>query len=729
MSWLRDMPIRRKLTLVILLVSTASLVLACVAFVRYEVFATREAMVRDLTAMADVVGQNTTAALKFDDAATAKKTLLTLQAKPHLVVACLFKQNGQRFAEYARPGAQPEFPAQPDKDGSQFKSDWLELFRPVRLNEKMIGTIYLRSDLGAIHERLRSFAKIAGMVLAASMALAIAISFWLQQLVSRPILALADTAKVIKENKDYSIRAKKAGHNEIGLLTDSFNQMLTQIDTQDRAVRAGEAYLRAILESALDCIITMNHKGEIVEFNPAAEKMFGHRRSQAIGGQLADLIIPKSLREKHRDGLARYRATGEAPVLGKRLELMAMRSDGSEFPVELAITQVAQEGLPMFTGFIRDITERKDAERVVSRLAAIVESSEDAIISKDLNGVILSWNKGAEKLFGYSAAEAIGRPITFLLPPERHAEGFDILEKIKSGRRVEHYETVRMRKDKSLIDVSVSISPIRDASGRIVAVSKIARDNTERKRAEDEIQKLNQDLERRVVERTAQLESANKEMEAFSYSVSHDLRAPLRSIDGFSQALLEDYSGKLDEDGRNHLQRVRAATQRMGQLIDDLLNLSRLSRTELRSEPVDLTSLAQSVVAELRERDPKRQVELQIAKGLVAHGDPRLLRVVLENLLGNAWKFTSKQPHATIEFSSAGQNGTREFFVRDNGAGFDMAYADKLFGAFQRLHSAEEFSGTGIGLATVQRIIHRHGGRIWAQSAVNQGATFHFTLS
>jgi PAS domain S-box-containing protein len=225
-----------------------------------------------------------------------------------------------------------------------------------------------------------------------------------------------------------------------------------------------------------------------------------------------------------------------------------------------------------------------------------------------------------------------------------------------------------------------------------------------------------------------QLYAANKELEAFCYSVSHDLRAPLRSIDGFSQTLLEDYADKLDDSGRNHLQRVRAATQRMGQLIDDLLNLSRLSRREVRRQPVNLSELACDVADELRERDPQRHVELRIAEDLKAHGDPELLHVVLENLLGNAWKYTAKRPQATIEFGLSRDNGSASFFVRDNGVGFDMQYADKLFVPFQRLHGMNEFPGTGVGLASVERIIHHHGGHVGVQAEVNKGATFYFTL-
>lgn len=251
----------------------------------------------------------------------------------------------------------------------------------------------------------------------------------------------------------------------------------------------------------------------------------------------------------------------------------------------------------------------------------------------------------------------------------------------------------------------------------------------ERQRAEEEVRTLNAELEKRVAERTRQLEATNRELDSFAYSVSHDLRAPLRGIDGFSLALLEDYGGKLDATAGDYLKRVRAGCVRMGELIDDLLRMSRLTRVELHRGPVDLSMLATAVVEDLQRSFPDRQVESRIARGLSVIADQTLMRAVLENLLGNAWKFTAKTARPVVEFGARRENGQRVFFVRDNGAGFNMEYREQLFKAFQRLHSSQEFEGSGIGLATVQRIIHRHGGRIWAVAAEGKGATFFFTIA
>ena len=262
----------------------------------------------------------------------------------------------------------------------------------------------------------------------------------------------------------------------------------------------------------------------------------------------------------------------------------------------------------------------------------------------------------------------------------------------------------------------------------LAATRSINREEALRREAEQELRRFNAELERRVTERTAHLDVANKELSAFTYSVSHDLRAPLVTIGGFSMALVEDYLQRLDETGQNYVRRIHAEALRMGHLIDDLLRLSRITRAEMKRETVDLSVMAENILAELHEKHPDRQVEVAIPKGLTAQGDLRLLRVALENLLVNAWKFTGNRAKARIEFGATDKDGERVFFVRDDGVGFDMAYAHKLFTPFHRMHPVEDFPGTGIGLVTVQRIIGRHGGRIWAEGATGKGATFYFTL-
>jgi len=482
----------------VLATTLVALVVALAAVAGYELRDYHRTWTADVTTQAELIGQSTAAALAFDDPATARESLSLLRFRPQVRAAAIYTARGELFASYVREGEQAELPELPGNEGTRIDGANLVLFRRILGPDQILGTVYLRTHY-ALYERIRDYLLISLLVIAVAMLVAWLMSRQLQQRVTGPVGAIAQVARNVVQNGDYSQRAPRAGADEVGVLADAFNAMLAEIDKRTSELEAANAEL---------------------------------------GAQVS-----------------------------------------------------------------------------------------------------------------------------------------------------------------------------------------------ERERAEEEVLRLNAELEDRVRDRTAQLQTVNQELEAFSYSVSHDLRAPLRAIAGFSQALVEDFPDDAPEEARRYLSRILAGTRHMGQLIDELLALSRVSRTALSREEVDLTELANGVVEELRQQEPRPELSITVWDGMRAVADPRLLRAVYVNLVGNAWKFTTRAQQPKIEVGAVRDSqGALVYFVRDNGAGFDMAYADKLFKAFQRLHSGNDYKGTGIGLATVQRIVHRHGGRIWAEGQVGKGATFHFTL-
>jgi PAS domain S-box-containing protein len=479
--------------------------------------------------------------------------------------------------------------------------------------------------------------------------------------------------------------------------------------------READAKFRALLDAAPDAMVIVGADGVIVLVNNQMEAVFGYARTELIG-QPIEILIPSKSRERHPAHRETYFGEPGVRPMGAGLELSGRRKDGTEFPIEVSLSPLETADGILVSGAIRDITERQRTEQQRARLAAIVDFSDDAIIGKTLDGVITSWNGGAERMFGYTANEIVGTSISRLVPPGREEEERTILDSLAHGEG-QQFDTVRRRQDGRDVDVSVTISPVRDSAGNVVGISKVARDITHRRQAEEALARAK-----------SAAEAASSELEAFSYSVAHDLRAPLRGMSGFARILLDDYADKLDADGQDCLQEIQSNAQKMGALIDGLLSLSRVTRSDWRPTRIDLSALVRAIAATCAADAPGREVSLVVEDHLSAEMDPQLAHALFDNLIGNAWKFTAKVPAARIEFGAIEKDGALTLFLRDNGAGFDVAHAHKLFAPFQRLHTLAEFPGTGIGLATVQRIVHRHGGRIWAEGKVGQGAVFFFVL-
>jgi PAS domain S-box-containing protein len=494
---------------------------------------------------------------------------------------------------------------------------------------------------------------------------------------------------------------------------------ITAARRAEEALRQASAYNRSLIEASLDPLVTIAADGKITDVNAATEKVTGYARHKLIGTDFSNYFTAP---EKARAGYEQVFREG----LVRDYPLEVRQVNGHHTPVlyNASVYRDADGKVRGVFAAARDITERKQAEEAVKRerqrLNDVLEMLPVYVVLLTPDYHVPFANRFFRERFGESHGQ---RCFEYLFQRQEPCDVCETYKVLKTNRPLEWEWAGPDGRDYHIFDF-----PVTDTDGSPL-IMEVGVDITARKQAELELRRLNEELEQRVAARTAELQASNKELEAFAYSVSHDLRAPLRAMDGFSQALLEDYSDKLDLDGRNHLQRVRAASQRMADLIDGMLTLSRTTRIEMRRSVVDLSRLAQAITLELRKSAPQRQVEFVMAPGLVVNGDPNLLRSLLANLLDNAWKFTSKHATARIELGALQRGGETVYFVRDDGAGFDMTYVDNLFGVFRRLHSTVEYEGTGVGLATVQRIVNRHGGRVWAEGKPEQGATFYFTLS
>ncbi len=496
------------------------------------------------------------------------------------------------------------------------------------------------------------------------------------------------------------------------------------------AVRASQQRLLLLVQQSPLAVIEWDIDFRVVLWNPAAEQIFGYTNAEALGHHMADLIVPAAARplvdRVWRDLLAQK---GDTHSANDNLTKAGQIITCEWFNTPLVGADGRVIGV---ASLVQDITERKRVEAELrtseTRYRALVQSQLD-LISRYLPDTTLTFvNDAYCRFYGKTREELIGQSYLIMVAPEFHEQALQETENFLKDPRPISGEYLNYRWDGQECWIHWILQGIVDDKGRVVEIQASGRDITPLKQAEEEIRRLNEELEQRVIERTAQLEAANKELEAFSYSVSHDLRAPLRAIDGYTRILVEDYEAALDAEGKRVCDVIRDRTQRMDQLINDLLVFSRLSRAQMQTAPIDMASLVTTLFQELTTPEDRERLDFQLDPLPPALGDPALIRQVWVNLLANAIKFSAKRERAVIEVSGRQDDIENIYFVRDNGAGFDPQYADKLFGVFQRLHSEQEFAGTGVGLAIVQRIIQRHGGRVWAESEPDQGATFYFTL-
>ncbi len=536
-----------------------------------------------------------------------------------------------------------------------------------------------------------------------------------------------ETTRVRKDGERISIALTVSPiRDRDGKITGA-SKIAREITTQKKAqqdLRESEERFRATFEQAAVGIAHVGLDGRWMRVNQRLCEILGYSWEELAGSDFAAVT--------HPDDLALDLQNVQALLAGKMktyaMEKRYIRKDGRHVWVNLTVSLLrgTSGGAQYFISVVEDISARKAAEKAIARQAVLLDQAQEPIVVWELGGGIIYWNRAAEELYGYNRSEAIGQRSHDLLRTKRPI----LVEEFEAQLQQDGAwagELTHTTKDGRVIIVE-SRHKVLYEDGRLLVLQS-NRDVTERKRIDLELSEMNATLEKRVHERTAQLHEANKELEAFAYSVSHDLRAPLRSIDGFGQILLREYAGKvIDETGERYIQKMSAAATRMANLIQDLLNLSRVSRAELKRQRVDMSELVRSSMEDLQSHWPDRKAEVKIEDHLMVDADPRLLRVAIDNLMGNAWKFTGKEPSPRIEFGSMKAARKTLYFVRDNGAGFSMEHAGNLFGPFQRLHHDSEFEGTGIGLAIVQRVIHKHGGNISAEAETGRGATFYFTL-
>ena len=551
------------------------------------------------------------------------------------------------------------------------------------------------------------------------------------RLIGHPLILTAQCSTGVEIPVEFTITTVEA--KSPPLYTIHIRDM-SELKTTEEHLRRMEVSKDALVETALDAIASIDQSGRIVEWNSSAEGVFGYTRSLAVGKEFADLISPGASFDAQRMELRRNFISGRGRLISQRTEMTAVRASGGEFPLEISISRLPDQANYLFTCYMRDISERKKAEETLrkseERFRLLVDGIDDyAIFMLDCSGRIVTWNAGAELIAGYGTAEVTGRRINRLYTPEdvMHGRPDQILATASAEGRY-RFECWCVRKDGSRFRASVLVSALRNDRGEHYGYSCIMNDISKIIESEEMMKQANARLEAQLEEKTAQLQAAYQEMDAFANSISHDLRAPLQHISGFVDVLTRDLGPQLDERNRAYLEIINQSTELLGKMIHGILSYSRLSRATLHKEPTSLNAIVNEILVALRKTSGERKIIVNQTEIPDITCDPILIHQALYNVVANAFKFTGPRETAIIDISSRLEGGELIISIKDNGVGFDMKYAGKLFGVFQRLHSVNEFEGIGMGLAIVQRILRRHDGRIWASDATENGATFHLAL-
>jgi two-component system, cell cycle sensor histidine kinase and response regulator CckA len=719
-DFFRNAPIQQKVLAVILATTALALLLAGIGIVAMDSLIFRRDMQRDLLSMAQMVGYNSAAALVFGDPHAAAETLDALRARPHTVVACLYGPDGMELARYARGGSMLECPAAPaGADSERTEAGAITVWHPIVLEGRRVGTLYLLYDLGEVPERILLYGGVVLAILLLATGVSLSASSGLRALIAVPVIRLAAASHHVSESGDYGIRVHKEWGGELGLLVDAFNQMLARIQRRDAEVQRARTSLETTLTSIGDAVVSTDAAGRVRFANPVAVRLLRCPLAEMAGQPIDEVFhIFNELTRKPVESPVQ-RVLREGTISGLANHTILIARDGTEVPIDDSAAPIRQDGETVGVVLVfRDITEKRRAQADAGYLAAIVESSEDAIIGKSPAGVIQSWNAGAERVYGYTAEETIGRTMVELLPDDRKHEESNILERLRTGAEVMHFETVRLRKGGKPIDVLLTISPIRDRAGQVVGISHVARDVTELKRAAEQIR------------HSQKLESLG----VLAGGIAHDFNNLLTGILGNASLAIED----VPEDSRTRtaLEGVITASERAAQLAQQMLAYSGKGRFVV--ERMDLSRRVRETLPLIRAAIPPRvEVKLNLAEGLPElEADPGQIQQVVMNIIINGAEAIPEDRTGTVtvetreERVGAKDRGGLEtgryvvFQVTDTGCGMDEETKTRIFDPF----FTTKFTGRGLGLAAVLGIVRGHRGAIDVQSAPGKGATFRVLL-